>query len=292
MDNNGKGYGGYGTTMATTTTKEEKANPIKNRLDKEILSKEKDTATKEKAKDTRTSKGKGYNNKGQGKGHQDKKDMEKEKQQMIATDADNQDTRPNKVEWRSTTATLATSTSMTRQMTGTVRRTMTQMQQLALPQPADSSAVPISESQEVTSAMIGTAQQFTEDNQWVSLMIDSGAATPVCPPWFAAQFPLQHLEHGTGPQLRTVANQHIKLHGYRWVCVTNHNRQHIVIPFYAWWNKVSNLHWVTFQDYSAPKDPTAHWRTEMACSSYKQKSQHCQEEQSYRYTAHSNDRFA
>ena len=60
--------------------------------------------------------------------------------------------------------------------------------------------------------MIGTAQQFTEDNKWVSLMIDSGAATPVCPPWFATQFPLQHLEHGTGPQLRTVTNQRIKLH--------------------------------------------------------------------------------
>ena len=75
----------------------------------------------------------------------------------------------------------------------------TQLQQLALPQPADSSAVPISGLQEVTIAMIGAAQQLTEDNKWVSLMIDSGAATPVCPPWFATQFPLQHLEHGTGP---------------------------------------------------------------------------------------------
>ena len=68
----------------------------------------------------------------------------------------------------------------------------TQMQQLALPQPADSSAVPISGFQEVTTAMIGAAQQFTEDNKWVSLMIDSSAATPVCPPWFATQFPLFH----------------------------------------------------------------------------------------------------
>ena len=58
-------------------------------------------------------------------------------------------------------------------------------------------------------------------------------ATPVCPPWFAAQFPLQHLEHGTRPQLRTVTNQHIKLHECRWVCVTNHSGQQIVIPFYV-----------------------------------------------------------
>ena len=107
------------------------------------------------------------------------------------------------------------------------------MHQLALPQPADSSAVPISGLQEVTLATISAAQQFTEDNKWVSLMIDSGAATPVCPPWFITQFPLQHLEHGTGPQLRTVTNQHIKLHGYRWVCVTNHSGQPTVIPFYV-----------------------------------------------------------
>ena len=110
------------------------------------------------------------------------------------------------------------------------------MQQLALPQPpqqADPSAVPISGLQEVTIAMIGAAQQHTEDNKWVSLMIDSGAATHVCPPWFALQFPLTPAAHGTGPQLRTVTNQHIKLYGYRWVCMTNHSGQQIVIPFYV-----------------------------------------------------------
>ena len=45
--------------------------------------------------------------------------------------------------------------------------------------------------------------------------------------------PLQRLERGTGPQLRTVTSQHIKLHGYRWVCVRNHSGQQIVIPFYV-----------------------------------------------------------
>ena len=60
----------------------------------------------------------------------------------------------------------------------------------------------------------------------------------------------------------------------------------------GWWNKVSNLHWMTIQDYSASKVSTAHWRTEMACSSYKQKSQHCQKEQSYRYTTQNKDRLA
>ena len=41
---------------------------------------------------------------------------------------------------------------------------------------------------------------------------------------------------------------------------------------------------MTIQGYNTSKDSTAHWRTEMACSSYKQKSQHCQKEQSYRCT--------
>ena len=112
----------------------------------------------------------------------------------------------------------------------------THMQQLALPQPpqmADPLAVPISGLQEVTIAMIGTAQQHSEDNKWVSLMIDSGAATHVCPPWFAPHFPLHQLEHGTGPQLRTVTNQHIELYGHRWVCMTSHSGQQIVIPFYV-----------------------------------------------------------
>ena len=81
--------------------------------------------------------------------------------------------------------------------------------------------------------MIGTAQQHTEDNKWVSLMIDSGAATHVCPPWFATQNPLQQLAHGTGPQLRPVTNQHINLYGYKWVCMTNHSGQQIVISCYV-----------------------------------------------------------
>ena len=101
------------------------------------------------------------------------------------------------------------------------------------PQVADPSAAPISGLHEVTIAMIGTTQQPAGDNKKVSLIIDSGAATHVCPPWCAPQFPLHQLEHGTGPQLRTVTNQHIKLFGYRWVCMTNHSGQQIVIPFYV-----------------------------------------------------------
>ena len=109
---------------------------------------------------------------------------------MTATGADNQDTWPNNVDqtddWH----------SQAHYGSNWYHQDQTKMQQLALPQP-DSSAVPISGLQEVAIAMIGAAQQFAEDNKWVSLVIDSGAATPVCPPWFATQFPLQCLEHGT-----------------------------------------------------------------------------------------------
>ena len=99
--------------------------------------------------------------------------------------------------------------------------------------------------------MIGAAQQLREDNKWVSLMVDNGAAAHVCPPCFATQFPLQQLEHGTGPQLRTVTSQHIML--CKQVCVTNHSEQQMsyrstfvrlnsrFYQFQGWWNKVSNL---------------------------------------------------
>ena len=62
-------------------------------------------------------------------------------------------------------------------------------------------------------------------------MIDSGAATHVCPPWFAIESQIQPLTPENGPQLRTVTTQPIKLHGYKWVCMNNINGQRSVIPF-------------------------------------------------------------
>ena len=49
----------------------------------------------------------------------------------------------------------------------------------------------------------------------VNLMVDSGAATHVCPLWFGNSFPLHRLQRGEGPQLRTVTDDNIQLHGYR-----------------------------------------------------------------------------
>ena len=99
-----------GTTTATRTTKEEKGSTTNNRLDKEThskvnmdmakekdtatnnrldkethskdnmdMAKEKDTATKEKAKDTTTT-------------NKEEQEQQENKQQMFATDVDNQDT--------------------------------------------------------------------------------------------------------------------------------------------------------------------------------------------------------
>ena len=99
--------------------------------DNKDIAKAKDTAIKENARGTTTI-------------NQEENEQKNSKQQM-----DNQDKWSNNVEWRSTTATLATSTSMTRQMIGAVRHTIaatgtTRTRQLALPQPTDSSAAPIS----------------------------------------------------------------------------------------------------------------------------------------------------
>ena len=64
------------------------------------------------------------------------------------------------------------------------------------------------------------------------IMIDSGAATHVCPPWFADNYPIHKLAPEQGPQLRTVTNKEIQLHGVRWVYMQCQG-QRIVIPFYV-----------------------------------------------------------
>ena len=64
------------------------------------------------------------------------------------------------------------------------------------------------------------------------IMIDSGAATHVCPPWFADNYLIHKLAPEQGPQLRTVTNKEIQLYGVRWVYMQCQG-QPIVIPFYA-----------------------------------------------------------
>ena len=73
----------------------------------------------------------------------------------------------------------------------------------------------------------------TQQSAYIDIMVDSGAATHVCPPWFAPEFPIQPLSADNGPQLRTVTNNEIKLYGYKWVYMHNAEGERIVIPFYA-----------------------------------------------------------
>ena len=87
--------------------------------------------------------------------------------------------------------------------------------------------------EEVIIATATAQQQEGTSNRYIDLMIDSDAATHVCPPWFATESQLRSPTPENGPQLRTVTNQPIKLHGYNWVCMNNINGQRIVIPFYV-----------------------------------------------------------
>ena len=66
-----------------------------------------------------------------------------------------------------------------------------------------------------------------------SIMIDSGAATHVCPPWFGTSLPLHLVKQQDKPIPRTVTGTDIWAYGYRWILFINQRGQHIVIPFYV-----------------------------------------------------------
>ena len=73
-------------------------------------------------------------------------------------------------------------------------------------------------------------QQVPEEED---LMIDSGAATHVCPVWFAAQQPTYNLHPTQTPQLRTATEDAINVYGYKWVYMKTEQQQPMVIPFYV-----------------------------------------------------------
>ena len=64
------------------------------------------------------------------------------------------------------------------------------------------------------------------------IMIDSGAATHVCPLWFADNYPVYKIDQAQSPNLRTVTNKTIQCYGVRWVYMQSRG-QPIVIPFYV-----------------------------------------------------------
>ena len=72
----------------------------------------------------------------------------------------------------------------------------------------------------MATAFINEANSNTE----AEIMIDSGAATHVCPPWLATHPPLYALQQGQGPNLRTATDEEINMYtdtnGYWWPTTT------------------------------------------------------------------------
>ena len=75
--------------------------------------------------------------------------------------------------------------------------------------------------------MASTLQSVQQEENKVEIMIDSGAATHVCPPWFAPSTPMYTLQHGHVPQLRTATDEAIPVYGY--ILMTNINKQQLVV---------------------------------------------------------------
>ena len=73
-------------------------------------------------------------------------------------------------------------------------------------------------------------QMTTTDT--TNIMMDSGAATHVCPLWFADNYPIHRFDEAQLPNLRTVTNKTIQCYGVRSVYMRSRG-QPIVIPFYA-----------------------------------------------------------
>ena len=119
-----------------------------------------------------------------------------------------------------------------------------QQPQLALPAPAQPvqqdttptihiAAVKISSAATTTSRAPLEIPTLQHVSNFEDLMIDSGAATHVCPTWFAAGQQTYELHPTQTPQLRTATEDPIKVYGYKWVYMQNSNNQSIVIPFYV-----------------------------------------------------------
>ena len=92
---------------------------------------------------------------------------------------------------------------------------------------------PVQQGQAVSGPLIPMTAETTNivnahHDNIIDLMTDSGAATHVCPQWFAP-----HQLLGDEPQLRTVTNTQIKVHGYKYVIMRSNKQQPIAIPFYV-----------------------------------------------------------
>ena len=114
-----------------------------------------------------------------------------------------------------------------------------QPQQLTLPAPAQLDATPALQIAAGTVPRNSNSIVRALDMNMITnlnkgeLMIDSGAATHVCPFWFASTTQTYDIPGHERPNLRTATEDPIKVYGCKWVYMTNESNQQIVIPFYV-----------------------------------------------------------
>ena len=100
-------------------------------------------------------------------------------------------------------------------------------------QASSSTTVPLINIAAIRVASTSTAAQALQHDNMNDLMVDSGAVTHVCPPWFSTETTLHELHQSETPDLRTATDDAIKVYGYKWVYMINNKNQAIVIPFYV-----------------------------------------------------------
>ena len=114
-----------------------------------------------------------------------------------------------------------------------------QPQQHALPAPSQLGATPAVQIAAITvprncnSSVRATDMSMITNLNKDELMIDSVAATRVCPIWFASKAQTYDIPEHERPNLRT-ATDPIEVRGFKWVYMTNESNRQIVIPFYLW----------------------------------------------------------
>ena len=146
-------------------------------------------------------------------------------------DADLQSARPNR------TTSQRPNMRLVQRTAAVLRPTDYQPQQypLALPappqrKPNSSSSGPVIQAiNTLENLLIATLDSINNiDVNNVDVMIDSGAATHVCPPWFGNEFPLNSLTENEKPNLISGTNTQIPVYGYRWIHFNNENGQSVV----------------------------------------------------------------
>ena len=91
-----------------------------------------------------------------------------------------------------------------------------QQQVVTTEQASSSTLVPLISIAAIRIASTSAAAQALQHDNKNDLMVDSGAVTHVCPPWFSTETTLHELHQSEAPNLRTATDDAIKVYGYKW----------------------------------------------------------------------------